>query len=77
MLYRIVDGDDDDDVSFEDDDDGSHVVAADAGHGVGSHQSLQQVLHNLLGVLLLQLLFYNIYNALVILNVILPDPVAT
>lgn len=63
-------------VSLEDDQDGSHVVAADAGHGVRCYQSFHQVLNYFLGFFLLQVLFYDIYYSLVILHIILPNTIA-
>jgi hypothetical protein len=62
--------------SLDFDEDGSHVIAADAGHGVWSYQSFQQIFYYFLGVFLLEVLFYNIYDSLVILHIILPNTIA-
>lgn len=65
------------DGSFEDDQDGCHVVAANTRHGVGSYESFQEILDNLLDFILLKFLFYDIYDPLVVLHIILPNTIAS
>ena len=62
--------------SFEDNQDGGHVVAADSGHGIGGDKPLEKVMDNLPGLFLFDFLFYDIYDALVVVNVVLPNPIA-
>ena len=66
-----------DEGSLEDDQDGGHVVATETRHGVSGYESFEEVLYHLLvGVLLFDVLSYNIYDALVVLYVVLPYAVA-
>ena len=60
------------------DKDGGHVIAADAAHGIGSYQSFEEVLHYFFDFLFLdEFLFYDIYDSLVVFNIVLPYPVAS
>jgi hypothetical protein len=72
IIEEWVDG-----VSFEDDQDSRHVVTSDTRHGVGGYESFEQFFYNFLNVLLFELLFYDIYDALVVLHIILPNTIAT
>lgn len=65
------------DGSFEDDQDGCHVVAANTRHGIGSYEPFQEILHHFLNLILLKLLFYDIYDPLVVLHIILPNTIAS
>ena len=76
-MMNFVCDDDNDEGSFEGNQDGSHVVASDAWHGVSGNQPLEEVLNNLLGVLLFDLLFYDIYDSLVVVNVVLPNTITS
>ena len=62
--------------SFEDNQDGGHVVTADSGHGIGGDKPLEKVMDNLRGLVLFEFRFYGIYDALVVVNVVLPNPIA-
>ena len=63
---------------FEPDQDGGHVVAAEARHRVLRQQFLQEFLHHAPIVLpLTDFLLDDVYEALAILHVFLPDAVAT
>ena len=58
--------------SFEDNQDGGHVVTSDAGHGIGGDKPLEKVMNDLPSLFLFD---YDIYYALIVVNVVLPNPI--
>ena len=62
---------------FEDNQSGGHIIAADSWHSVSSNEKLEQIFYDLFGRAFgLQSLFYDIYDSLAILHIILPNAVA-
>lgn len=63
---------------LEDNQNGRHIVATYSSGGISSYQCLQQILNYFSLVrFFLELLVYNIYNALVVIDVTLPNTVTT
>jgi len=63
--------------SFEGNQDGGHIVTSDAGHGIGGDKPLEQIFDDFLAVFLFDVLFDDIYDALVVVDVVLPNPITT
>ena len=61
--------------SLEDNQDSRHVITANPRHSINRYQSLQQILHHFLVILLFKFLFYNIYDALIIVHIVLPNTI--
>lgn len=62
--------------SLEDNQNCGHIVAANAGHSIRCHQLLEEILDDLFLVFALEVTANDVDDALIVLHVVFPDPVA-